>query len=92
MKTAFVALYLAQTTSQLLDEVGLAVSILLTLTGLMLHLYLPRHQITVEERIKDNKITEQEARRQMNFYRRCAPTVTLLGVALLLVAIYDLSQ
>jgi hypothetical protein len=92
MKTAFVTLYLAQSTSQLLDEVGLAVSILLTLTGLMLHVYLPRHQITVEERIKDNKITEQEARRQMQFYRVCAPVVTLLGVALLLIAIYDLSQ
>lgn len=78
-------------TSRLLDEVGVIVAILLTMTGLALHWYQPRHQMSVEERVKDSHMTEDEARRQMKFYRWSAPTVTLLGVALLSLAIYDLS-
>ena len=76
----------------LLDEVGVGVALLLTLVGLALHLYRPRHRMAVEERIKDNKLTETEARRQMRFYAVCAPTVTLLGVALVILVVYDLSQ
>ncbi len=82
----------AETSTHLLDESGLAMAIALTMAGLALQLYLPRHQMSVEERVKDSKMNEDEARRQMRFYRQCAPTVTLLGVALLSLAIYDLSR
>ena len=76
----------------LLDEVGVGVSLLLTFVGLALHLYLPRHRMATEERMKDNKMTETEARRQMRFYAVCAPTVTVLGILLLILVIYDLAQ
>lgn len=78
--------------SLLLDEVGVGVAILFTMAGLALHVYLPRHQMSVEERVKDGKMTETEARRQMQFYRLCAPVVTVLGVLLLTLVIYDLSR
>ena len=81
-----------ETSAQWLDEAGVAMAITLTMAGLGLQLYLPRHQMSVEERVKDSQMTEVEARRQMRFYRRCAPTVTLLGVALLSLAIYDWSR
>lgn len=78
--------------SLLFDEAGMAVAIVLTMAGLALHLYLPRHQMSVEERVKDGNMTETEARRQMRFYRWCAPVVTLLGVALLALTLYDLAR
>jgi hypothetical protein len=37
-------------------------------------------------------MTEEEARRQIEFLRLWAPLVTLLGVALLALAIYDLMR
>ena len=82
----------AQMPSQRFDELGVALAVVLTLAGFALHLYLPRHQISVEERVKDSKMTEAEARWQMQFYRRCAPVVTLLGVGLLTLVIYDMAQ
>jgi hypothetical protein len=84
---------LAQLThAPLLDEIGVVLAPVLMLVGLALHLYLPRHRMAVEERIKDNKMTPAEARRQMRFYAVCAPTVTLLGVALVILVAYDLAQ
>ena len=52
----------------------------------------PRHQMSVEERVKDSKMSEDEARRQVRFYRMCAPAVTLIGVMLLSLAIFDMSR
>jgi hypothetical protein len=83
---------LAQGTSQLLDEMGVAVAILLTIAGIALHLYRPKHLMSVEERVKDSRMTEDEARRQMKFLQLWAPLVTMLGVLLLSIAIYDLAQ
>ena len=77
--------------SQLLDEMGVGVAILLTLAGIALHLYRPKHLMSVEEQVKDSRITEDEARRQMKFLRLWAPLFTLVGVALLSLAIYDLA-
>lgn len=77
--------------SQLLDEMGVGVAILLTLAGIALHLYRPKHLMSVEEQVKDSRITEDEARRQMRFLRLWAPLFTLIGVALLSLAIYDLA-
>jgi|GEM_PF-2670434 len=82
----------AQVTTLKFDEISLVLAILLTMTGLALQLYLPRHEMTVEERVKDSKLTETEARRQVRFYRRMAPTVTLIGVGLLGLALYDMAR
>jgi hypothetical protein len=82
---------LAAAHSPLLDEIGIAVAIMLTMVGVALHLYRPRHQMSVEERVKDAKMTEDEARRQMRFYAWCAPAVTSVGIVLLTLAIYDLA-
>lgn len=92
MRLALYFSFLATEPAPLVDELGVTVSILLTVAGLALHLYLPRHRMAVEERVKDSKMTEAEARRQVRFYERCAPTVTLLGVALVALVVYDLSQ
>ena len=83
---------MAQISSAFFDEVGMACAILLTLAGLALHVYRPNHRMMVEERMKDNKLTETEARRQMRFYAWCAPSVTFLGAGLLVLAIYDLTR
>lgn len=80
----------AQLAASLLDEASVALAILLTLLGVMLHFYQPRHQMSVEERVKDNKMTEDEARRQIRFYKICAPCVTMLGVVFLAFAFYDM--
>lgn len=83
---------LAQMPSRLFDELGVAGAILLTMAGLGLHLYRANHRMTVEERVKDSRMTEAEARRQMKFYALWAPVVTVLGVVLLSLAIYDLAR
>jgi hypothetical protein len=82
--------FLAQASSPLLDELSVGGAILLTIAGIALHLYRPGHRMSVEERVKDSRITEAEARRQIQFLRLWAPMVTVLGTALLCLAIYDL--
>jgi hypothetical protein len=82
----------AHVATPLFDEISLVLAILLSMAGLALHLYQPRHQMTVEERVKDSKLTEAEARRQVRFYRLMAPAVTLIGVGLLVLALYDMAQ
>ncbi|MCX6953284.1 MAG: hypothetical protein NTV51_14115 [Verrucomicrobia bacterium] len=77
---------------KLFDELGVAGAILLTMAGLGLHVYRANHRMTVEERVKDSRMTEAEARRQMKFYALCAPVVSLLGVGLLALALYDMAQ
>lgn len=83
---------LAEWSPSLLDEAGVFVAVLLTVTGLALQLYRPRHQMSVEERVKDSKMTEEEARRQMQFFARLVPMVSALGVLLLALAILDLAR
>lgn len=91
LKTGAICI-LAEAKPLLLDEIGVVVAVLLTLVGVALHLYRPRHRMSVEERVKDAKMTEDEARRQIRFYDRCAPAVSALGVALLALAILDLAS
>ncbi len=84
--------FLAQASTPLLDELSVAAAVLLTIAGIALHLYRPGHRMSVEERVKDSRITEEEARRQIEFLRLWAPLVTLLGVAMLALAVYDLMR
>lgn len=66
------------------EEIGLAVAVGLTLLGVGLHWCLPQQRMTLEERMKDGKVTEDEVRRRLRFYTFCARFTTLVGVALLL--------
>lgn len=85
------AAILVQESSSLVDEVGIVAAVVLTITGMALHWHLPRHRMSMEERLKDGKMTEAEARRQVRFYSWCAPVATLLGVGVLVVVLLDLS-
>jgi Na+/melibiose symporter-like transporter len=83
---------LAQVDLEIFNELGIAGAVVLTLIGLVLHTYQFRHRISMEERVKDSKLTEAEARRQIRFYQVLAPAVTMIGIALLALAIFDLSD
>jgi hypothetical protein len=65
-------------------------SLMLTALGPLLLAYLPRHRMSVEERVKDSLMTETEARRQIRFFRFCAPVATLVGTALLVRTMFEL--
>jgi hypothetical protein len=87
---SFTSVVIAQTPTHFFDEAGIGAAILLTLTGMALHWHLPRHRMSMEERMKDGKLTEDEARRQIRFYAVCAPTATILGVVVLLAVLTDM--
>jgi len=82
----------AELSPRLLDQMGVAAAILLTVLGVVMHWHLPRQQMSMEERVKDGKISEDQARREIRFYTRCAPIATLLGVVVLMFVLFDLSQ
>ena len=85
------AAILAQGSSKLFDEIGISAAIVLTVVGMVMHWHLPRHRMSMEERMKDGKLTEAEARRQLRFYSWCAPIATVIGVAVLVVVLLDLN-
>ena len=87
-----VSALLAQATTRYFDEAGIGAAILLTLTGMALHWHLPRHRMSTEEHMKDGKLTEAEARRQIRFYSWCAPIATVAGVAVLIAVLFDLTR
>ncbi len=76
--------------AKVFNEVGVAAAILLTGLGMALHWHQPHHRIALEERVKDGKLTDEEARRQIMFYNRFAPITTLLGVVVLCIVLFDL--
>lgn len=76
-----VALQLAMPVEQ---ELGLAIAMVLTFLGMVMHWHLPRQRMSMEEQIKDGKLTESQVRRRLKIYHCCAPVVTFLGIALLL--------
>lgn len=83
---------LAQVAERYFDEAGIIAAILLTVTGMILHWHLPRHRMETEERMKDGKLTEDEARRQIRFYGWCAPIATGAGVLVLLAVLFDMTS
>lgn len=94
LKTAvpLASVMLAQAAPRYFDEAGIGAAILLTLTGMALHWHLPRHRMSMEERMKDGKLTEEEARRQIRFYSWCAPIATVVGVVVLVAVLVDLTR
>jgi hypothetical protein len=90
--TPLVSAMMSPVTAKILDEAGIGVAVTLTLTGMALHWHLPRHRMSMEERMKDGKLTEEQAQRQLRFYGWCAPIATLLGVLVLVAVLFNLSQ
>ena len=88
---AFDGVIAAQLALKMFDEVGIVAAILLAIAGMVLNWQAPRHRMTLEERVKDGKLTEDEARRQVRFYAWCAPTATTLGVIVMLLLLFDLA-
>ena len=81
----------AQVSSKLFDKMGVASAILLTVARMVLRAYLPRHEMASEERMKEGKMTDVEAKRQRKFYSRCANVASLIGVAVLVAVLIDLA-
>ena len=84
--------WLAQLPAKIFDEVGIGAAILLTLAGMAMHWRLPRQRMSFEEQVKDGKLTEAAAQRRLRIYGWCAPAATLLGVAVLVLALLGLMQ
>ena len=82
--------YLVFISTKSFSEAGLAVALVLTLVGVALHWNQPRHRMSLEELVKDGKVTADEARRQILFYERFAPVATMLGILLLGVVLFDM--
>ncbi len=82
--------HLAFISTKSFSEAGLAAALVLTLVGVALHWNQPRHRMSLEERVKDGKVTPDEARRQILFYERFAPVATMLGILLLGVVLFEL--
>lgn len=76
--------------SVLFDEIGLLIVVLITLIGVWLRLYLPRHRMEVEEHVKNNKVTEAEARRQIKSLEKFSTAVTFIGLGLLFLLLWDM--
>ncbi len=86
------ALLLGAASAHFLDEAGVLIAILITVVGILLRIYLANHRIAVEEHIKNNKMTDTEARRQIKFYETCSYWVTLLAMGLLILVVIDMAQ
>ena len=57
----------------------------ITLAGTAMCWTAPHHRMSMEERAKDGKLSEEQARRKIQFRGWCGPIVTVIGCTLLLV-------
>ncbi len=89
---ALTRMMLAQAAPRYFDEAGIGAAIVLTMVGTALHWHLPRHRMSMEERMKDGKMTEEEANRQIRFLSLCAPIATVAGVLVLVAVLVDLTS
>ena len=84
--------FLAHTHPLVVDQISAAAAVLLTLTGVVLNWSLPRRRMSIEEHVKDGDMTDEQARQHLRFHTRFAPIVTLVGVAMLVYVLYDLTN
>ncbi len=68
-------------------EIAAGVAIVITLIGMRLCWGAPRYRMSVEEHAKDGKLTEDQARRRIEFMRWFGPAVTIVGCGLLALAV-----
>jgi hypothetical protein len=64
----------------MIQDLLLGGSTLLTLLGMWLCWGAPHYRMSLEERMKDGKLTEQQARWRMSQSQWLGPVVTTLGV------------
>ena len=69
------------------QEVGLVAAALVTVLGMWLCWHAPRSRMTLEERVKDGRISSEEARRRIARNQWTGPSVTIIGIALLAVVL-----
>jgi hypothetical protein len=66
-----------------LKEIAIGVAAIITLLGVRLCWEAPHNRMSIEERAKDGKLTEEQARRKISRLAWFGPLVTFAGVALL---------
>jgi hypothetical protein len=69
------------------QESMIGVAAVLILLGTRFCWHAPRHRMSIEERAKDGKLTEEQARRKIRWMGWTGPAFVLLGVALLAYAL-----
>jgi hypothetical protein len=75
--------------ARLFEVVG-ALGVLKILIGMWLNWRMNLIRSDLEEAAKDNEISEQTAERRIVFFNWFAPTLTVMGIVLLIVAIIGL--
>ncbi|MBI5768606.1 MAG: hypothetical protein HZA93_12480 [Verrucomicrobia bacterium] len=78
--------------AKLVNELGLGIAVVLTIIGIAMHWHLPNHRMSMEERAKDGKMTEDEAGRRVKLFGRCALVTTLTGMTVLAVVLLEFSK
>ena len=86
------AVVLAQATTSVVDEAGVGAAILLTMIGMVLHWRAPRLRMSLEEHMKDGKVTDKEAQRRIRFFHWCESVATVAGIVVLLAVMFDLTR
>jgi len=77
----------AQIMSLQAERMLLAAAVVLTLIGVYLRWNATHYQMSIEERAKDGRISEEQARRRILFSLWCGPLVMMAGFALAAVAL-----
>ncbi len=66
------------------EEIGLGLAVALTFIGMALNWHLPRQRMSIEEQMKDGKMTEEEASRRIRLFAILAPLTSIFGIVLLI--------
>lgn len=66
------------------QEWMLGIAAVITIVGTALCWHAPHHRMSMEERAKDGRVTEEEARRRILIMRWSGPIVTVFGCGMLL--------
>ena len=64
-------------------EIAALIAVVMTLIGVRLCWRAPRYRMSIEERAKDGRLTEEQARRKIAIFRWLGPILALAGCALL---------
>lgn len=83
---ASVGAVLARITPFVALEVQIGVGVCLTVLGTILQWQLPRRRMSLEEHMKDGKITEVQVVRRLKFHHAFAPFLTICGAVILIAA------
>jgi hypothetical protein len=86
MSPASLGAVLARISPFIALEVQIGVGVCLTVLGTLLQWQLPRRRMSLEEHMKDGKITEVQVVRRLKFYHAFAPFLTICGAVILIAA------